>query len=448
MNEDRAIPRLGGRISNFLGFGADPEAMLRRLLRAPPLVELPILGSRVFVLNERALVEEVVVRQHASLEKDRFSHRLREFLGEGLLTSEGGLWRRQRRLIQPAFHRRRIAEYAAVMARLSASTFAGWASAGAEQTRNVHGEMSALTLRIAGETLFGADMGGATEAVGEALELVMGRYAGEHFGGLLPLWAPTRHNRRIVRAIRRVDAALGELITARRAARGEGEDLLTMLLEAQDEDGSRMSDRQIRDECITLFLAGHETTALSTSFALYLLAKHPEAQARAQAAIDAALAGRPPTIEDLPRLGAVEEALKEATRLYPPAWSIGRQALAPVRAGAVTLPRGAQIGVFPWLLHRAPRSFPDPELFAPERWQGGAERALPKLAYMPFGAGPRVCIGSAFAMVEGVVILSCLLQRFTVALADPAPPRLQFSITLRPIGGIRLRLCARAPGPA
>lgn len=445
MSELRAIPRFGGPISNFRAMRRDPEALLLRpLLRAAPLVELPMLGARIFALNERALVEEVVVRQHASLEKDRYSHRLREFLGEGLLTSEGGLWRRQRRLIQPAFHRRRIAEYAAVMARLSAATFAGWGGATAEQTRDVHSEMSALTLRIAGETLFGADMGGATEAVGEAIALVMGRYAGEHFGGLLPLWAPTRHNRRIVRAIRRVDAALGALIAARRGARGQGADLLTMLLEAQDEDGSRMSDQQIRDECITLFLAGHETTALSTSYALYLLAQHPEAQARVQAAIDAALGGRPPTIEDLPRLSAVEEVLKEAMRLYPPAWSIGREALAPVRAGAVTLPRGAQLAIFPWLMHRDPRSFPDPERFAPERWQGGAERALPKLAYMPFGAGPRVCIGNAFAMVEGVVILCCLLQRFTVAPVDAAPLRLQFSITLRPIGGIRLRLRPRA----
>jgi cytochrome P450 len=361
MSEPGVIPRVGGPISNFRALGRDPEGLLLRpLLRAAPLVELPMMGARIFVLNERALVEEVLVRQHASLEKDRYSHRLREFLGEGLLTSEGALWRRQRRLIQPAFHRRRIAEYAAVMARLSAATFAGWGLAQGEQTRNIHGEMSALTLRIAGETLFGADMGGATEAVGEALELVMARYSGEHFSGLLPLWAPTRHNRRIVRAIRRVDAALGALIAARRGARGQGEDLLTMLLEAQDEDGSRMSDQQIRDECITLFLAGHETTALSTSYALYLLAQHPEAQARAQAAIDAALGGRPPTIEDLPRLSAVEEVLKEAMRLYPPAWSIGKQALAPVRAGAATLPRGGAARDLPVVDAPRPATLPRP----------------------------------------------------------------------------------------
>lgn len=445
MGDRSAIPTYGSRFANYRAFAAGPPRFILEVARRGPIVRVPFFHTSFVVLNECEGVEEVVVRQHASLEKDVTSHRLREFLGHGLLTGEGEHWKRQRRLIQPAFHRRRIAGYADVMVRLAEASMPAWGSA---EARDVHADLAGLTLEIVGETLFGADVRGATEAVGEALELTMGRYAGEHYGGLLPLWVPTRHNRRIVAAIRRVDAVIQGIIGERRASGAETDDLLSMLLHAQDEDGSRMSDAQLRDECLTLFLAGHETTALATSYALFLLACHPEIQEEVAAELDAVLGARTPTIDDVSRLHATTRALKEGMRLYPPAWSIGRQAMRPVHVGGHDLPAGTQFAIFQYGLHRDPRHFPEPERFLPGRWTEDFERSLPKLAYMPFGAGPRICIGNTFAMVEGVLLLACLLRRFHVELAQAPHLDLLFSITLRPSAGVRVRLRPRKPAAA
>ena len=440
-----AIPTYGTRLANARAFARDTAGIIRDCARLAPVVRLPVLGATYYALNDPELVEEVVVRQHAHLIKDRFSRRLREFLGDGLLTGEGEPWRRQRRLIQPAFHRRKIAAYADIFVRLGEAAIAGWSG-----VRDVHRDLAELTLRIVGETLFGADVGGTTEAVDEALTLVMGRYGGEDASGLLPLWVPTAANRRIRRAIGRLDGVILGLIAERRRRRAAGpdpdDDLLALLLAAQDEDGARMTDAQLRDECVTLFLAGHETTALALTYAAYLLACHPDEQERAAAQVRDVLGDRPPTLDDLPRLPAIDPIFKETLRLYPPAWSIGRQALAPVRAGPHTLPAGAQLAVFMPALHRDPRYFPEPDRFHPARWQGDLERTLPKLAFMPFGAGPRICIGNAFAAVEGALLLACLLRRHRIDLAQAPHLDLQHSITLRPRGGVRLRLTPR-PAP-
>ena len=304
----------------------DPLSYVDRLAATgEPILRLRILNVHLYVLNDPALIDEVLVKQHQRFTKDTYTRRLSEFLGNGLLTSQGSFWKRQRRLIQPAFHRKRIAGYTAEMSGLAEAMVAGWADG---EVRDVHSDLMALTLEIVGRTLFGADVTDRAAVVGEAIELVMARYAGDFVEMWTPLWVPTRKNRRIRAAVGRVDEALHEIIGARRRSGADTGDLLSLLLHAQDEDGARMNDRQLRDECITLFLAGHETTALNLSYTLFLLAQRPEIQDALAAEVAEVVGERSAGFDDLAGLRRCEQVIKEAMRLYPPAWSIGREALA------------------------------------------------------------------------------------------------------------------------
>ncbi|MCB9565913.1 MAG: cytochrome P450 [Myxococcales bacterium] len=436
----RVPPRFpGSRLAHLRALQRDPLNLGLELARHGPIVTFPLLGLTFYVLNDPALIDEVLVKRHHDFAKDTFTRRLSDFLGEGLLTGEGEPWKRQRRLIQPAFHRRRIAGYAAVMSRLAAEHVERW---GDGEVLDVHHAMMELTLAIVGETLFGADVEAATPAVSEAIELVMARYAGDPITVLLPLWVPLPGNRRLRAAVARLDEVLLGMIRARREEGRADDDLLALLLAAEDEDGTRMDERQIRDECATLFLAGHETTALTLSYALFLLAQRPDVQDRLAVEVDA-LGERPAGLDDLPRLVACEQVIKESLRLYPPAWSIGRGALREVEVGGYTLPKGAQVALFQWALHRDPERFPDPEAFRPERWTPEFERALPRHAFVPFGGGPRICIGNVFAMTEAVLVLAAIVRRFRVALAQPPHLDLTPSITLRPTHGVRLAVARR-----
>ncbi len=364
----------------------------------------------------------------------------RLLLGNGLLTSEGDFWLRQRRLIQPVFLRERIDSYAPDMVASAQKQIASWRDG---EIRDIHAEMRELALTIAAKTLFGADVTGQSEAVGLALKEAMGTFSQRFFRILrIPESVPTPGNLRIRRAVRHLDAILYGLIHQRRTETGQS-DLLSILLHARHEsDGTGMTDKQLRDEAMTLLLAGHETTALALSWGWYLLAQHPEVVERLEAELRDVLSGRPPTVADLPRLRYTEMVVQEVLRLYPPAYAIGRQAIHRCTIGGYAVPAGATILMSQWVVHRDPRFYDEPERFHPERWADGLARRLPRYAYFPFGGGQRVCIGNAFALLEINLLLATIGQRFRFA-HTPGPavsPRPQ--LTLQPDRPIRLRLQA------
>jgi len=383
--------------------------------------------SYLFV-NEPALIKEILVTQQHAFSKSLGTRVLRLLLGEGLLTSEDPLHRQMRRIVQPAFHRERIAEYALAMER-DAKEFAGGLNDG--QTFDAHAAMTALTLRIATETLFGSDESNAARVVGDALRLMMGEFPYM----LTPLGSlrsrlPFRKTRRFWRARESLDAIIFELIARRRRDGGTRTDALSLLLAARDtETGYRPTDSQLRDEIMTLFIAGHETTANALTWALVLLAQHPaidEHLAAAARASDRRYAAR---------------VVKEVLRLYPPAWIIGRETLRDVMLnGGVAIPRGTTVFFAPLMLHRRPDFFPDPNRFDPDRWQGPEP---PPFAYVPFGGGARRCIGEEFALAEVAIVLTALVLRWRFTLAPGATTRTAPLVTLRPAGPVLMQASAR-----
>jgi cytochrome P450 len=389
----------------------------------------------VYLLSHPEHIELVLRGNHRNFRKDRGTRLLSGALGQGLLTSEGDTWRRQRQLAQPAFQLDQIQKYGAVMVAYTERLLQGWKTG---ETRDVHADMMRLTLDIVARTLFGTSAAGQAETVGRALDALMTYYASVM--SLFPWlqWLPTPGNRRFRRAVRDLNAVIYDLIARRRADGPGGEDLLSRLLTLRDEAGQGMTDRQLRDEVVTLFLAGHETTALALSYCFHLLATHPEAEARLSAELAEVLRGRPPTSADVPRLRYAEWVVKESMRLYPPAPSIGREAIHDCEIGGYHVPKGTQIGLMQWIVHRDPRWFDDPTAFKPERWDNDLVKRLPRGAYFPFGDGPRVCIGNHFAMMETVLILATLLQRYRLELAPGYRLELFPSITLRPKHGVQV----------
>lgn len=399
---------------------------------------------RICVVNDPDLVREVLVAQQHRVTKTRVLRRASLLLGDGLLTSEGEQWRRERRLIQPAFHRDRIAGYADTMAWYAMRAADTWED-GARV--DVHREMMQLTLAIAGTTLFGARVESEAAEIGAALDIAMAMFQRLTlpFSELLDR-LPLPANRRFAAARARLDATVYRMIQERRAAGGDTGDVISMLLLAQDEsgDGAGMTDMQVRDEVLTLFLAGHETTANALAWTWYLLARHPEVESALHAEVDRVLGDRQATADDLARLPYVRAVIAESMRLYPPAWVLGREAREPFELAGYTIPVGTMVFMSQWLIHRDARWFPDPLAFRPERWTPEMERALPRFAYFPFSAGPRKCIGESFAWMEAVLVLATLARRWRVRLADPAReivPRAL--ITLRPAGGVPAIIEAR-----
>ncbi|MEZ4863575.1 MAG: cytochrome P450 [Caldilineaceae bacterium] len=402
----------------------------------------------IYLLNHPDFIHDVLVTNDRKFAKSLGLQRAKRLLGEGLLTSEGDYHLHQRRLMQPLFHRRQITAYGASMVKHAARLCDDQAEQGWQDgaTLNMHAQMMQLTLGIIGETLFQQDITGEAQKVGVAMETLTRNFR-RLLSPLAPLQdrLPTAENRRLRQSEAELERIVAHLISERRTQGGD-QDLLSLLLMAHtNNDGaSPMSNRQIRDEVLTLLLAGHETTANALTFTWWLLAQHPPVAKKMQQELDAVLGGHLPTVDDLEQLRYTRMVLAEAMRLYPPVWVIGRQALAEHTVGGYTIPAGATVLMSQWIMHRDARYYPAPQRFDPERWTPAAMATRPKFSYFPFGGGSRLCIGEHFAWMEGVLLLATLAQSWEVQLVNDTPLALRPAITLRPQQGVPLIVRRRA----
>jgi cytochrome P450 len=392
-------------------------------------------------------VKAVLAGSRAGYSKgNRFYRQIAESFGWGLLTSEGELWQRQRRLVQPLFTRRQIATYAELMAEEASAAAGRWDRA----TRNggivdANAEMVRLALRVVGRAIFGDDVARAGVVLDSAFP-VLNRYTFRRAMSPLapPASWPTPDNRRAARARRALYEVVDELIAHRQQAGPDGDDLLSRLLRARDPDtGEAMDVQQVRDEALIFLLAGHETTSTGLTFTLHLLGRHPDEQRLVHDELDAVLDGRAPTLDDAPTLERTAMAIKEAMRLYPPAYALGRLSVTENEIGGYSIPEGAYVVVSQFATHRHRQFWDDPEAFDPARFSPERERARHPHAYFPFGAGPRACIGSHFAMLEATIAVAALLQRFRIHSHQPDVPLDTAGITLRPNGPVAIQPTAR-----
>jgi len=414
----------------------DPLSFMTRVAREyGDIVCLRFFHIRTFLITNPEHIEDVLVTNAKKFIKGRVLRANRHIFGDGLLTSEGDFWLRQRRMMQPAFHRSRIANYASTMTACATRLMESWKPG---EPMDLHEAMMRLTLQVVGKTLFSADVEQDAPQVGETLQLLLEFTSDFRRLVMTPKWLPTRQNRQANRAVRQLTQIIDRIIQQRRGFEEDTGDLLSMLLRAQDEDGSRMTAQQLRDEALTLFLAGHETTASSLSWTWWLLAQHPEVEQKLHAELDAVLNGRTPTLDDLPKLNYTSCILSESMRVYPPAWAIARLAVEDHELGGYAVPKGTGIAAVPWVVHRDPRWYDNPDRFSPERWQNGdLLRKNPRFAYFPFSYGPRQCIGNTFALMEANLMLATIAQRFRFRLVPGHTVVPLASITLRPRHGLR-----------
>jgi cytochrome P450 len=424
--------------------GRDPLAFFSGLVRKyGDLVHLFLAREHLYVVNHPAAVRDILVTNQRSFKKGRGLEGAKRLLGDGLLTSEGQTHLRQRRLIQPAFHRERLQSYAATMTGHASRLRDRWTDG---MTVDASHEMMRLTLGIVGETLFGTDVEAHAPDVGRALTAVMQTFwmtMLPFFDNLEKLPIPALARGRRARAD--LDRIIYAMIAERRRHPADRGDLLSMLLMAQDVegDGSGMTDLQVRDEAMTIFLAGHETTANALTWTWYLLGEHPAVEARMHEEIDRVLGGRLPTMEDVPRLPFVEQVVTEAMRLYPPAWIIGRRALVPYEIDGYLAPARSIFVFSPYIVQRDARWYSEPQRFAPERWTAEFKAALPPFAYMPFGGGQRRCIGDQFAWTELSLVLATIAQRWKLRLVPGHPVAPQALVTLRLKHGLKMTVHKR-----
>jgi cytochrome P450 len=441
----RGLPLLG----NTLDAWRDPiELMTRALADHGDIVRLQFGPHRYFVLNHPDAIKHVLVDHPKNYTKSRNYDGLKLVLGRGLLTSEGEAWRQQRKIAQPAFHRERLGSFARSMVRCTDDLLEQWEPRRGERV-DVHAEMMRLTLRIVGQTFFGADVDRDAAAIGEALRVVI-QYAHGYVEQIVqvPVWVPTPRNVRFRKAMRTLDGVVRRIIDERRRSGEAGDDLLAMYLSARDESGEPLPDDLVRDEVMTMVLAGHETTANALTWSWYLLSRRPDVARRVREEVHAVLGDRAPDVADLPRLDLCTRVVQESLRLYPPAWSFERQAVEDDEVMGFSVPAGTIIGMCPYILHRSRAWWDDPETFDPDRFTPERSAARPRYAYLPFGGGPRTCIGSAFAMMEAQIVVAMIARRF----AFEAPPErnveIDLDITLRPRNGMKLRLDGRATATA
>ncbi len=409
------------------------------------------MGTLIVFVNDPAWINEILINQSASFIKERTLKRMKILLGEGLITSDDPIHMRQRRIAAPAFHRQRIAGYATEIVASAAATRDGWV---AGQTIDIADAMMNLSLRIIARTLFDTEVTPEILSVADEVNAIMGIYnflvAFPKLESVLHWPIPGVVKFRKSRA--RLDAIVGRMIASRHALSPEElasrGDLLSMLIAARDEaeDGTGMSDEQVRDEALTIFLAGYETVANALTWTWYLLSQNPEAASRMAAEIDEVLGDRTATLEDYPRLKYTEMVFAESMRLFPPAWAMGRQSTKPVTLGEYHLPPGAHFFFCQYTMHRSAEFWPEPELFRPERFTDEAKSTRPRFAYFPFGGGRRQCIGEGFAWMEGVLALATIAQRWTLNFLPTYPIEAQAKITLRPRYPMVMRVEPRLSG--
>ena len=398
----------------------------------------------LYVVNHPDFIRPVLSRSHEHFSKRIIDYRVMSgVMGDGLVTSDGPLWARQRRLMQPVFSHRNVAGFDATINALTASLMSRW-DAGADEIVWIDREMAGLTFHIAGATLFGADIRRHAGEVAEIVEITNVRP--QELRGLMTLfpWIPTPYNLKWKRALKRLDRIVHDMIAARRRTGAGGDDILGRLLAARDEEtGEGIDDTQIRDEVVTLLLAGHDTSAHTLSWTLYLLATHPEVESRLAGHLAAHLNGAPATAADLPRLPYLKQVVQESMRLYPPVWAVARRAEREVVFGEHVLPANAYVAVVPWALHRHPEFWPDPDPFDPDRFEPQRAGARHSYCYLPFGAGPRTCIGAGMAMLETQLVLAQIVQRFRVRPVPDHPIETLAKVTLKPRHGMPATLGRR-----
>ena len=436
------IPALTGLpvLGSMLTFRNDRLGLMSSMMRLGPVARYQLGPVPIHVVSDGALAHEMLVEQPDAFIKSRgLSVFLRPLLGDGLLTAERDDHRRQRKLLAPAFGPKRIAGYATVMARETERAVASWRPG---STIDLGHEMMEMTLAIAGHTLFSADVRGDAGVVGDALtDAMQSMVDGLSSPVQVPYSWPIPRHVRMRRAVAALDAVVYRLIDARRRAGDDVGDVLSMLLQSRDDDGSGMTDRQIRDEVMTLLLAGHETTANALTWTLHALGRYPAIRARLEAEVDAL--GGTPTADDVARLPFTLMVIEEAMRLWPPAYALGRQACRDVTVAGYHFPAGAVVIVNVWGLHRRPDVYPDPGAFVPERFTAEAKKARPRGAYLPFGAGPRVCIGNHFSLLESQIALAAIARAVRLEPLSQQEPRGEPMVTLRPRGALPARVVRR-----
>ena len=398
-----------------------------------------VFNTPILLLNRPEWVQEILIDKAGSLVKERTQRRMKILMGEGLITSEGSFHMRQRRIAAPAFHRQRIANYADIMAQQAAVLREPWR---AGQTLDIAREMMHLSLEVVARTLFATEVTPEVRSISDDVNVVMDLYT---FLISLPraesyLHWPIPGLMRFRKARRRIDAVMAKIIAAHRARSEDRGDLLSMLIAARDteDDRSGMSDEQLRDEVVTIFLAGYETVANAMTWTWYLLSQNAEVEQRFHREIDLALGGKLPTLADIPRLNYVERVLAESMRLFPPVWAMGREAAEDMSVGPFRVRKGTMLYVSQYLIPRDARYCPDPQRFDPDRFLPENSAARPRFAYFPFGAGNRQCIGEAFAWMEGTLLLATLAQKWRLRLVPGHPVDVQPKITLRPKFGMKM----------
>jgi len=435
------LPLLG----HALAFRRDPLGFLQKTAREQGPVARLRLGPLLYhLVSDPALIATVLQDRADRYVRDtRSSRNIRLVTGEGLLCFDGELWRRHRRLAQPIFHHRRIMALAEIMVRTAEESVARWdAAVRSSQTLDLASEMSRLTFTIVGRCLFGSELGPRATDVEQAFPVLLEELFNRAQSAVsLPIWLPTPAHRRFQRAIATVNDVVRTVLDERRGATADRPDLLSLLLEARYEDGSSLSEQEVRDHIVTFLLAGHETTASALTWTLCLLATHADTLHAVETELDATLQGQPLTLDTLPQLTHLDAVIRESLRLYPTIWISERRVTTADTLGGFDIPAGSTVVISPYVTQRLATHWPDPDAFRPARFLGEhATRTLAKDGYFPFGAGPHQCIGQHFAMMEAKIVLASLLSRFRVRLTNVTLPPAWAGITLRPQGAVPIRL--------
>ncbi len=431
-------------LGNLPEFRRDPLGFLTDCARTyGDIASFRILGVPVYLVSRPEDIEGVLSTNSRNFVKGRSVRASFPLLGKGLFTSEGASWLRLRKLNQPAFRRDRTEAYAQAVIDCTRRMVGRWRDG---DTLDIHTAMNDLTVQIVARVMFGLDVESDTAEVGASLHEILEHFRAQMDAGLLiPPGVPTPGNLRMKRALTRLESIVYRIIRDRRACTRPTDDLLSTLLHPAD-PGACLTDRELRDEVVTLLVAGHETTAVSLTWTWYLLSLAPEVDARLAAEIAGVIGNRPAALADLPRFQYAGRVVLEALRLYPPAWTTPRVAIEDCTIGEFPVPRGTSITMSQWVMHRDPRFFAKPSAFDPDRWAGGLLARLPRFAYFPFGGGPRGCIGESFAMVEALLILVAIAQRFRLKHIGPEPVLPWPTLTLQPRGGVRMKLAQRSSG--